>query len=85
MISAAFSPHKVYFNDNLIQLLTFSCGISHNQPVEQFIDSGLLYRRASLHGLAGQYDNPMSELTLLTEFGTKNFSTKVLQNCTFTK
>jgi hypothetical protein len=33
---------------------------------------GLSYRPARLHGLAGQYDNPMPESTISPPSGTKN-------------
>jgi hypothetical protein len=52
------------------------------KPVAEFIDPdweddvssgiGLSYRPARLHGLAGQYDNSMPELTLSPSHGSMN-------------
>ncbi len=36
---------------------------------------GLSYRPAKLHRLAGRYDNPMLDLTLYPQSGTKNLAT----------
>jgi hypothetical protein len=54
-------------------------------PVAEFIDpdwgdkvnsgTGLPYRSARLHGLAGRYDNPIPELTLFPSHESMNSAT----------
>ncbi len=66
--------------------IIFVClAVSWNErpPVAKFIDpdwgdkvnSGLSYRPARLHELAGRYDNPMPESTLSPSHGSMNSST----------